>query len=491
MNNRLEDILTGVDYKANRNVEGIIISDIKIDSRKLEKGDMFVAVKGVKSDGHTFIQSAIETGVSCVVVDKAAHIVNDDVLVIEVENTREALCRLVDNMYEAPTQSFKLVGVTGTNGKTSVTTMCNYIYSKMQYRTGVIGTIDNYMMNKIMDVKTTTSTTPDCIELEALMDIYRSNNIDYVFMEVSSMALKMHRVDACRFETVIFNNLSPEHLDDHKTMDDYKNSKLKLFKMCNQAVVNLDDEIGQEVVDNCVGKVITFGIHKDAALRAKNVEYYSDYVKFDVCYNNENVKVKLNIPSEFAVYNALAVIGVCIFDGIKLEDAVSGFGENIVIAGRYERLDIENDFNVIVDYAHTAVAVENLLKAVRLNKNYNRIITVFGCGGDRDRTKRAPMGSVAQKLSDIVVVTSDNPRTEEPEDIIKDILEGIDSDKANVYIEPVREKAIELAVRLAQKDDVVVIAGKGHEKIQILKDRTVPFDDKEVAMEKCRKLLEE
>lgn len=486
---KLSDVLQGIDYQCNDNTEDVTISKIEVNSKNIKSGDLFVAISGKLQDGHDYITDAIERGAIGVIKNKNHDFQSDSICVVNIEDTRLRLSKIVNNYYGNPTNSFKLIGVIGTNGKTSVTTMTNHIYTKLGYRTGLIGTIDNYLMQEKIAITKTNPTTPDCIELGEIMSMFNESHVDAAFMEVSSMALKMHRVDGCQFDIVVFINLSPEHLDDYGSMEDYKKSKLKLFQMAQKAVVNGDDAARDEVIQACRGEVLTFGLRSSCDLYADQITYYTDRVEFLVHYQTFEQKAVVMIPSEFAIYNSLAALGVCIMDNMKLTDAVKYLADQFSIAGRYELLSFDTDFSVIIDYAHTPVALENLLKSVRHNTKYKKVISVFGCGGDRDKSKRAPMGAISQELADFTVITSDNPRSEAPEQIINDIVKGIDSFKHNFYVEEDRRKAIRFAIEMAQKDDVIVISGKGHEKVQILNGLTIEFDDKLVADQEYQKCV--
>jgi UDP-N-acetylmuramoyl-L-alanyl-D-glutamate--2,6-diaminopimelate ligase len=464
------------------------INDVKTDSRTVTNGNMFIAIKGEKFDGHKFISEAIQNGAKYIVLNE--DMVNDicattytGITIICVEDTRISLPYIIDNLYSHPTRNFKLIGVTGTNGKTSVTTITKYVLMNMNYKVGLVGTINNYIDNEILDIKTTTPTTPDCIELGKIMNGFSTNKVDITLMEVSSMALKTHRVDGYYFDIAVFTNISPEHLDNHKTMKDYLNSKLMLFDKAKHAVVNVDDEHSEDVIERCHGKIIRYGIKKSnkCDIYAKDIEYKDSVVSYKVVYGGKEYITSSTTPSEFAVYNNLAVMGICILLGLDLESNIKLLSDNIKIEGRYDVTKKSGHCSVIVDFAHTPVALENLLLSVRKNSSYKRIITVFGCGGDRDKTKRNVMGRISQSLSDISLITSDNPRTENPMNIINDIIYGIKTELNNYSVIPDRKEAIEYAIELANEDDVVVIAGKGHEKQQIFNGYSIEFDDMGIA----------
>lgn len=484
----ITEILQGIEHEILFYGVNEYINDVKINSNLIEPNDMYIALNGRKVNGHEFINEACKRGATAFVInaDKANEIKLPKYMectIITVANTRESLPYIIRNLYHNPSEKFDLIGVTGTNGKTSVTTIAKHVFTKMNHNTGLIGTIDNYINNHRIEMKKTTATTPDCIELGKLMDLFVKEQVDTVLMEVSSMALKNHRVDGCKFDIGVYMNISPEHLDDHKTMDDYIASKMMLFDMTDKAIVNVDDSYAFQVLERCKGSVLRFGIKNvsDCDIYAKEIVYSNTCVSFTVIYQGKEYPVKLNIPSEFAIYNNLAVLAICIMKGMNVGEVIEILSEDIKVEGRYDVISENNSCSVIVDYAHTPAALENLLTAVQKNSSYKRIITVFGCGGDRDKSKRSVMGKLSQEMSDLTIITSDNPRTEKPMNIIEDIIKGMNTKLDNYIVIEDREKAIHYAIEQADNCDVVVIAGKGHEKVQIFNGYSVEFDDKEVA----------
>ncbi len=478
-------VMQGIEYAVNNEGAFSEITDISSNSKNVKTGGTFIAIVGLKRDGHEFITEAVRKGAGIIICnkDRASSLsLPKDVTVISVEDTRMVFSKIANNFNSDPTSKFSLVGVTGTNGKTSVTTMVNHVFRKLGYKTGLIGTINIYINGEVVDIERTTPTTPDCLELGKIMSLCVENGVEHVFMEASSMAMKLGRVRDCKFHTAAFTNLSPEHLDDHKTMEDYKNSKLLLFPMAENAVINMDDPCGEEFVGASRGRVFRYGIenYENCEIYAHDIKYHSDRVEFKVAYGGSSTDFSVMIPSRFAVYNSLAAIGICLSLGLKIEQIRDNLCEKLNIAGRYEVIK-GGGKTVIVDFAHTGVALENLLSAVRQNKTYKRIISVFGCGGDRDNSKRSVMGGISQRLADYTVVTSDNPRTEDPMRIIGHILDGMDSGADNYTVEPDRESAIKKAIEMATADDVVVISGKGHETVQIFNGYTLEFNDKAVA----------
>lgn len=480
-----KDVLKGIVHTVEKIGRYDEVTEICSNSKKIKDGDTFLAIVGIKQDGHKYIPEAVKSGAKIIVCNKDKVIgleLPEDVTLISVEDTRAVFSKIANNFYGDPSTKFKLVGVTGTNGKTSTTTMVNHVFRSLGYNTALIGTINIYINDRVVDIERTTPTTPDCLELGKIMEMCVENEVDYVFMEVSSMALKLGRVRDCKYHTAAFTNLSPEHLDDHKTMEDYRDSKLMLFPMSEHSVVNIDDENGWRFAQGSPKECIRFGIKNPEVcdLFADKIEFFNDRVEFDVHWKQSLTHFRIMIPSLFAVYNTLAATGICLGLGLEMEKIREALSHELNIAGRYEVIKGKR-ITAIVDFAHTGVALENLLASVRQNKTYKRIISVFGCGGDRDNSKRSVMGSISQSLADYTVVTSDNPRTEDPMRIIGHILEGMDEKADNFTVEPDREKAIEKAIEMAQDGDVVVISGKGHESVQIFNGYTVDFNDKTMA----------
>jgi UDP-N-acetylmuramoyl-L-alanyl-D-glutamate--2,6-diaminopimelate ligase len=481
----------------------IKITGINIDSRLVQPGDLFVAIPGVVSDGHDFVKDAAEKGAVAVMVTEGRS-VKFAGSVVSVADTRQVLSRLVNTFHGNPSETFNLIGVTGTNGKTSVATIIGHILKALGRKTGLISTIENYCGDEVIHIRRTTPTTPDSVELGQIMSLMAEKGVDDLIMEVSSMGLKMGRVSACAFDVGVFTNLSPEHLDDHGTMEDYAASKLMLFRMAPRAVVNLDDAFSAEILKACEGKdVIRYGImDKEACdLYADRISFSDKEVFFDIVYRRREgeatetdihdvhgylpalskISVSLNIPGQFAVYNLLAAVGTCLMLGFDLPAMEHALEEEIDISGRYEVIK-SGGVSAIIDYAHTPKALENLLDTVRLNPSYTGIICVFGCGGDRDDGRRIPMGEIAGRLADVTIITSDNPRTEDPLRIIAQVEEGLKKVEGKYKIEPDRGKAIRLALMAAKPGMAVVIAGKGHENYQILGHDTIHFDDKEIVL---------
>ncbi|MCI8804575.1 MAG: UDP-N-acetylmuramoyl-L-alanyl-D-glutamate--2,6-diaminopimelate ligase [Clostridiales bacterium] len=483
---KLENFVKNLDFDLLRGSLDVDIKFLTIDSRNVSEGALFVCISGFNVDGHKFIKSACEKGAAAVLCMKDLEI-EEDVTVIKVRDTREALALISNDFFDKPSEKFKLIGVTGTNGKTSSTYFIETILNSVGRKSGVIGTVETRIGGEkfIPDevgIHIAASTTPDNIELNMLFNVMAEKNVDNVIMEVSSHALELKKVDYCDFYIGVFTNLTQDHLDLHGNMENYCNAKSRLFKMCKYGIVNADDKYFDKIIKNADCEIITFGIDKNCDIKALNIRYYMDKVRFDVLIDGNIYPFELNIPGRFSVYNALGAIGVALRMGMSVSDIQKGVNMIKGVPGRIQNIKNDKGFNVIVDYAHTPDGLENIINSVR-GFTKGKIITVFGCGGDRDRKKRPIMGEIVSKLSDFSVLTSDNPRSEEPSSIIKEIETGVKPITKN-YISIVdRKEAIFKAIAMAGKGDSVIIAGKGHEDYEIFADRTIHFDDTEVAKE--------
>ncbi|HEU4753860.1 MAG TPA: UDP-N-acetylmuramoyl-L-alanyl-D-glutamate--2,6-diaminopimelate ligase [Armatimonadota bacterium] len=460
------------------------ITGLAYDSRAVKPGDLFFCVRGLKSDGHRFLPDAIARGAAAAVVER------DDlplpIPALHVPNGRAAMPELAAAFHGYPSRRLSLVGVTGTNGKTTTTYLVAAIARAAGRDTGVIGTIGARINEEALPGERTTPESPDLQALLARMAEGVERRV--VAMEVSSHALDLGRTLGCEFDTGVFTNLTQDHLDYHATMEEYFQAKAKLFTEYPRAsekpftgVINTDDPYGRRLVEMCAGRALSYGIEQEAELRVRDVQASPKGLAFTLRAPEGEFPVELRLGGLFNVYNSLAAMGAARALGFPWETILPALAASPGVPGRFESVDAGQDFSVIVDYAHSPDGVENVLRAARALRP-RRLITVFGCGGDRDRTKRPIMGRLAAELSDRVVVTSDNPRTEEPDAIIREILTGIPpASAARVETEPDRAAAIRHAVALAQTGDLVVIAGKGHEDYQIFADRTIHFDDREEA----------
>ncbi len=474
---KLKELLNGVNIEKIVGNEEVNISGITFDSRAVKAGYLFICISGFKADGHSFAQEAVDKGAVALLAEHEIEGIGATTVV--VSNTRRETPAVAANFYDHPHKKLKVIGITGTNGKTTSTYLVKAILEHMGHKVGLIGTNQNLIGTTILPSH---HTTPDFIELMELLSRMVEEEAEYAVMEVSSHSLALDRVSACEFEVGAFTNITQDHLDFHKTMENYLDAKSKLFNLCKIGVINNDTEAAEYLKGKATcERLLTYGKNNPSDIKADNVEYQGDGVTFDLSYGGETVKVNLGIPGEFSVYNALTAISCCIGLGISVSDIAKGLAEAEGVKGRIEVVKTNKDYTVIIDYAHTPDGILNIINAIR-GFAKGRVITLFGCGGDRDRTKRPIMGKVAGELSDFCIVTSDNPRSETPSEIIKDILPGIDETHCPYEIIENRFDAIEYALDHAQKDDIILLAGKGHETYQILKDRTIVFDEREIVL---------
>lgn len=456
--------------------EDIEITGIAYDSRNVVNGNVFVCIKGFESDGHKFAKKAVENGAAVVIAEDEIDV---DVPVWYVENARQYLAKLSCKYYDEPSKKFKLIGVTGTNGKTTITYLIKSILEAAGKRVGVIGTNQNIIGDKVLLTQSTTPTTPNSLELQKLFSEMVDGEAEYVVMEVSSHALELDRVYGCHFDVGIFTNLTQDHLDFHKTMDNYLNAKAKLFDISTKGVVNFDDNGGKKIVESKDCEFLTAGFGEDCMLRADNIKITARGDDFDVLYNGKAYPMHISIPGKFSVYNALCAIGAAIELGLDMETIQRGIATAKGVLGRVEVVPTDTDYTVIIDYAHTPDGLENIIKAVKEFAR-GRVITLFGCGGDRDNTKRSVMGEIAGRLSDYSIITSDNPRTEDPISIVAMIERGMRDSGGEYTVIVDRRKAIGYALDFAKADDVIILAGKGQETYQIIGKEKHDFDERVV-----------
>lgn len=485
---KLETLIENLQYEELINFEDVEITGISYNSKTTKSGDIFACLVGEHSDGHDYFKNAVESGARAFFVEKK---LDTHLPQVVVKSTRRQIADIADKFYGSPSKSLNLIGVTGTNGKTTVTHLMQKILEsekggKSEGKCALIGTL-GYKLESTGEYKEAKHTTPQAPELQNLLSRMVKKKIKNVVMEVSSHALEQNRVGGCVFKGAVLTNLTQDHLDYHITMDNYFDAKAILFKGLKAgdfAVINADDEYAQrflKVLRKGV-KVLTYGVKNDADVIAKNVDFSLTGAEF-ICETKKfgTQKVKLQMNGMFSVYNVLAAITTGLALDLNLESCIKPLESTKGVAGRFEV--VSKNPLVIVDYAHTPDGLENVLMAAReITPQSSKLICLFGCGGDRDATKRPKMGAIAEKLSDKVVITSDNPRSEDPQQIITDILAGLKSiNTQKVFVEPDRKKAIELLKTISTKKDVIVIAGKGHETYQILKDKTIHFDDREEA----------
>lgn len=484
----LAALVAGAVITGNADME---ITGIEHDSRKCEAGTLFVCIPGVHVDGHDFIEKAVAKGATAILTTREGVAVPVGVAVLRVPELTAALDTIVPFYHDYPAQKMRIIGITGTNGKTTTSYITRAILRAAGYKVGLIGTIQIMMEDEVYPIH---NTTPDVVELQHTLAIMQAKGMDYVVMEVSSHALDQGRVSGIEFDTAVFTNLTQDHLDYHKTLENYMLAKAKLFDMLGRpgvksgktAVVNIDDAAGRVMLEHASCEHLTYAIKAESAkLRATDIDVLASGAAFTL--NNEKLgamALKLNITGIFNVYNVMSAVGAAIAEGIAPEIIKNVLESFTSVSGRFELVRAGQDFSIIVDYAHTPDGVENVLKTARQIAK-KKIIAVFGCGGDRDRTKRPIMGRLAAEFADVVIATSDNPRSEDPEFILSEVEAGVKETIGAKHHECIvdRRTAIFRAVELAETDDIVVILGKGHEDYQILADRTIHFDDKEVARE--------
>ncbi len=472
---KLKALLQGVDIIQMNADPELEISEVAYDSRKATRGCLFVAIAGFASDGNRFIPMAREKGAAVVVTAKQPE---EDIPYVLVASDRLALSRIGCNYYGEPAKRMTMIGVTGTNGKTTVTLLVKHILEQTKnVKVGLIGTV----ANQIGSVSVATErTTPESFELQGLFAKMLEAGCGYVVMEVSSHAIALERVGGVHYDVAAFTNLTEDHLDFHKTMQRYCETKAKLFRRCDRAVLNGDDAYYPAMRAQAQCPILTFSAHDGADLCAQEIETLPDGVRFTACYRDERVRVSMPIPGRFSVYNALTAIGIALSLGIPLAAAAQALASVAGVPGRVEVVPTPGKpYTVLIDYAHTPDGLQNVLTSVR-EICRGRVIAVFGCGGDRDPIKRPIMGRIGVENADIAIITSDNPRTEEPMAIIDDIVAGVPEGKENYTIIENRPRAIAHALDIAQKDDIIVLAGKGHETYQEICGVKHHMDEREI-----------
>ena len=482
----LKELLIGLEgLKARGNID-IDITGIAFSSKEVQSGNLFVAIKGFETDGHEFIKEAIDAGAVAIVIEEGCNLskinVPNEITIIMAKDTREALAVISCNYYDNPSKKLKLIGVTGTKGKTTTTYMVKDILEKAGKKVGLIGTIETEIAGK--KIKDNDRTTPESLELQKILNEMVNAGVEFAVMEVSSQSLKLQRVTGCVFDIAVFTNFSEDHISptEHPDMEDYLNSKLKLFKMCKQAVVNADDLQGSKMQKRFPNlPITTYGIDNWANLLAKDITITNSYVDFKVKLTDRNERVKTCIPGRFSVYNSLASICLAQKYGIDSELIKQALLE-VRVPGRSEMVDNKLELPIMIDYAHTPESLQNILSAVKTYTR-GRVISVFGCGGNRDSAKRPIMGEISGKTADYTIITSDNPRNEEPEEITRQIESGIQKTKGKYEVILDRKAAIKKAIQMANKRDIVVLAGKGHELEQEIKGKKNPFDERKIVKE--------
>ena len=478
---KLQDILYNVHLQAVTGKTNLEVTDIQTDSRKIKEGSVFIAINGVVTNGHHFIESAIENGAKVIVCEVMPPLLNEGINYLQVNNANETAALMAHHFYGEPSTKMKLVGVTGTNGKTTIATLLYKLFTQLGYTCGLISTVQNHIGNKVIPA---THTTPDAINLQALLKEMLDAKCTHVFMEVSSHAIHQQRITGVQFSGGLFSNITHDHLDYHKTFDEYIRVKKMFFDglpLSAFAISNLDDKRGAVMLQNCNAKKYYYSLKTVADFKGKILENSLTGLMMSI---NE-IEVHFRLIGEFNAYNLLAVYGAAIYLGEKSDAVLTILSMLSGAEGRFDYVISDSKILGIVDYAHTPDALQNVLETVKkLRKGDEQVITVVGCGGDRDKTKRPLMAEVACKLSDRVIFTSDNPRSEDPNEIIKDMEQGLGSAAKRKYVSVAdRKEAIKMAISIANPFDILLVAGKGHEKYQDIKGVKHVFDDKKVMKE--------
>jgi len=488
----LKTLLKNIPYELIVDDSSIEIKGIEYDSRRVKKAYIFVAIQGFKDDGLQYASDAVKRGASLIVGEKESCDVQG-AQYVRVDNTRKALADLSSAFYGNPSRELTVIGITGTNGKTTTSYFTESIFNEIDAQVGLLGTISYKIGNKTLSAPTT---TPQSSDLHMMMRQMVEAQVDTLVMEVSSHALELERVRGCEFDVALYTNLTPEHMDFHKNMESYCDVKAKLFRGLREqqnknspcAIVNADDPYAHRIIENALDdegrvKVVQYGIKSMCQIRADQIKSTSQGTSFIVKFPEGKIDIRTHLLGIHNIYNILAAFSIGYVLGIRSELIARGIENVLTVPGRFEKIDAGQSFIIVVDYAHTSDALERLLSAAK-QLAQKRIITVFGCGGERDREKRPVMGEIASRLSDYVIITSDNPRSEDPERIALDIEVGIkkmNGDNYTIIID--RRRAIEQALTMAERGDIVLIAGKGHENYQILKEKQIPFDDREITRE--------
>lgn len=476
----LKNILKGVNFEFNGTTD-IEITNICYDSRKVERGSLFFCIKGYSTDGHKYAKAAAEAGAVCLVVSEVQSV---DIPQLIVEDTREAMAIISANYYDCPADKLTMIGVTGTNGKTTTTYMLKKILETAGKRVGIIGTIECIIGDKRIPSE---RTTPESMDLHRILKEMYDAGCDTVVMEVSSHSLYLKRVYGIEFDGSIFTNLTQDHLDFHKDMNDYAAAKSILFKNSKISLINSDDTFADVMISSAKNHT-TYGVHNEAKYTAQDIKLNDKGSRFVLTASNFKIPILIGIPGEFNVYNALGAIALCLELGIELVKVKKGIESVSNVVGRFQSLDThEKDFSIILDYSHTPDSLKNAIETIR-GFVRGKIICVFGCGGNRDSSKRPIMGKISSEFADLSIITSDNPRFENPCDIINDIVAGITSDEKYVIVEDRRE-AIKYAISRAAEGDVILLAGKGHENYQEICGVKYPFDEVVVVEEIMNELF--
>ncbi len=476
---KLADLLKKLKYTCVKGTADVDITTVAYDSRRVERGSLFICIKGAVADGHRFAEAAVNKGASALVVEDDVT-VPENVTVIRVEDSRYALACISAEYFGNPADKLKVIGITGTKGKTTTTYLVKSILDSAGHKCGLVGTIETIIGDKVIKAS---NTTPESYVLQNYFKQMVDCGCDCVVMEVSSQGLMLHRTAGFTFEIGIFTNIEPDHIGphEHKDFNDYLHCKSLLFKQCRHGIVNIDDKHADYIINNASCDIVTYGFSEKADFRAANTKLVSGKGYLGIDYDlqgKENMRVEIDLPGKFSVYNSLTAIAICSYFGID-SNTICNALKDAKVKGRIEMIKVSDDFTLMIDYAHNAMSLESLLTTLR-EYNPTRLVCLFGCGGDRSRDRRFSMGEVSGKLADLSVITSDNPRTEEPLAIIDDILVGIKKTTGKYTVIPDRRKAIEWVIHNGQPGDIIVLAGKGHEDYQEINGVKHHLDEREV-----------
>ncbi len=487
----LLNVMDGIKFICNydlNKLNNIYIKDIAYNSNKAKKDYIFVCIEGETLDGHKYAKDAYKNGCRIFISQKYIDVGEDSIILI-VENSRKTLSKISANFFNHPSKELKVIGVTGTKGKTTISNYIQTVLNKSKINTGLIGT-NGVFYNDI--IEKTNNTTPESYELHKIFRNMINNGIEYVVMEVSSGGIMMDRVNDVNFDIGIFSNLSKDHIGpkEHPTFEHYLECKARLFTMCKHGIINIDDKYSKDIISKSTCTIETFAINNDADIYAKNIKYSRNIdslgVNFECIYNNESIDTYICSPGEFSIYNALAVIAVCKHIGIDNKSIINAL-KVTKVKGRVEVLPILDYATIIIDYAHNGLSLENILKTLK-KYEYNRLICLFGSVGGRTKLRRKELGDIASKECDLCILTSDNPDFEDPIEIIKDISDSFKNSKCEYIIEPDRKIAIEKAIKIAKDGDMILFAGKGHEEYQLIKGEQIPFSEINIAKNAAEKI---
>ncbi len=485
---RLEQILTDVEYKILQGTLDKDVADIAYDSRKTVKGGMFVAIQGTLVDGHNFIESAVEAGAEVIVVEKETNVENRDITVLMVESGRKALSLMSAAYFDYPAKKMITVGITGTKGKSTTEHMVRDIIEKSGKTCGIIGTVGAFMNGKSVP---TEHTTPESYELQKLFAMMVKEGCEYMVMEVSSQGIKMDRVAGIEFDYGVFTNISPDHIGpgEHENFEEYLSCKAELFRRCKTGIINRDDEHYDDIVKHATCRIVTFGTSEEADMRAHDIRHVSKGGELSMEFQAEGVmkgEIVVGLPGRFNIYNALCAACTGVALGMPKEVILHAL-EHVKVQGRVEVMPVSEDFSVLIDFAHNGVSSESVLSTLR-EYNPHRIVSIFGCGGNRSKVRRYEMGEVIGRMSELAIITSDNPRRENVMDIIEDIKVGMEKSEGAYVVIPDREEAVAYALKHAEKGDMIILLGKGHEEYQEINGVKYHYSDREAIVKGMKKV---